>query len=319
MTIMSDAKKALDLTEAYVRDVALPNLDLQVPELMPYVALGLVGNGSECFGYDDEISRDHDWGVDFFVWVSSNDAEAIDKLADWKSRLFKDYSPRHLREKSNYGAATSVMSVGDFYRSIIGLEDAPQSIQQWMRIPEESLAMATNGRMLYDAPGEFTRIREQLLRYYPEDLRLKRIATACMLAAQAGQYNFPRMAKRADVVTMRLCLQRFIDQVERLAFLLNRAYRPYYKWTYRALGELSILGKELAEEIKELSLAHLDASAELGVTEERIERVCKLIERELQIQNLSESHDSFIQPHGESVFAKIQDPMLKSLPITYEI
>ena len=231
---MSDAKKALDLTEAYVRDVALPNLDLQVPELMPYVALGLVGNGSECFGYDDEISRDHDWGVDFFVWVSSNDAEAIDKLADWKSRLFKDYSPRHLREKSIYGAATSVMSVGDFYRSIIGLEDAPQSIQQWMRIPEESLAMATNGRMLYDAPGEFTRIREQLLRYYPEDLRLKRIATACMLAAQAGQYNFSRMAKRADVVTMRLCLQRFIDQVERLAFLLNRAYRPYYKWTYRA-------------------------------------------------------------------------------------
>ena len=65
------------------------------------------------------------------------------------------------------------MSVGDFYRSIIGLEDVPQSIQQWMRIPEESLAMATNGRVLYDAPGEFTRIREQLLRYYPEDLRLK--------------------------------------------------------------------------------------------------------------------------------------------------
>ena len=87
---MNDAKKALDLTEAYVRDVALPNLDFQAPELMRYVALGLVGNGSECFGYDDEISRDHDWGVDFFVWVSSDDAEAIDKLADWKSRLFKD-------------------------------------------------------------------------------------------------------------------------------------------------------------------------------------------------------------------------------------
>ena len=55
------------------------------------------------------------------------------------------------------------------------------------------------------------------------------------------------------------------------------------------------------------------------MTEERIERVCKLVEKELQIQGLSESHDSFIQPHGESVFAKIQDPMLKSLPITYEI
>ena len=64
---MGDEKKALDLTEAYVRDVALPNLDLQAPELMPYVALGLVGNGSECFGYDDEISRDHDWGGGRFL------------------------------------------------------------------------------------------------------------------------------------------------------------------------------------------------------------------------------------------------------------
>ena len=30
------------------------------------IAVGLVGHGSECFGFDDEVSRDHDFGV---LWI----------------------------------------------------------------------------------------------------------------------------------------------------------------------------------------------------------------------------------------------------------
>lgn len=315
----SGAERALDLTEAYVRDVALPSLEASLPHCMSHVALGLVGNGSECFGYDDAVSRDHDWGVDFFVWVPAGDVAMLGQLADWRAHLLEEHRPMHVREQSAYGARTSVMTVEDFYSSLIGVGACPQTVQQWARIPEENLAMAVNGRVFFDGPGEFTKVRDDLLGYLPEDLRLKRIATACMLAAQAGQYNFSRMARRDDVVTMRLCLQRFIDQVERLAFLLNRTYRPYYKWVFRAMSELPILGGELAGEVKALSLANLGNPAEVDAAQGRIEHMCELIEDELREQNLSECDDSFIQPHGESVFSKIADPVLGKIPITFEM
>ena len=61
--------KGLELSRALFRDRAEKELKARFPELFGRLAFGLVGNGSECFGFDDEISRDHDWGADFYVWL----------------------------------------------------------------------------------------------------------------------------------------------------------------------------------------------------------------------------------------------------------
>jgi hypothetical protein len=54
--------KGLDLAEAYYQKHGAPMIESKFGPYVRRIAAGFVGPGSECFGFDDEISRDHDWG-----------------------------------------------------------------------------------------------------------------------------------------------------------------------------------------------------------------------------------------------------------------
>src|SRR5215210_6233207 len=45
------------------REVVLPVLEREFPEETAQTAFGLFGYGSEAYGMDDEVSRDHHWGL----------------------------------------------------------------------------------------------------------------------------------------------------------------------------------------------------------------------------------------------------------------
>ena len=309
--------RGLELSREYFNCTALPSLRESFPELDGRIAAGLAGNGSECFGYDDEISRDHDWGVDFFVWLPEDDAGCIPKLSQWKAELLKSNPPAFPRTESEYGARVGIETAGSFYRSLIGFEKGPSELMEWLRVPEENLAMAVNGEVFIDEPGEFTRTRERLLEFFPEPLRLKRISSSCMTIAQSGQYNFARCTRRGDTVAARNALVIWSDAVIRLAFLLNRRYRPYYKWRFRMLGELPLLGTALTGDLLRVaSLALPDGAAEAV---EIIENVCEKLAGVLRSEGLSNSGDDFFISHGESVREKITDARLRELPAQYDI
>lgn len=59
------------------------------------IAVGMVGEGSDCFGFDDEISKDHDYGIGFCMWLLPEDyrqiGEALQKEYD---RLVTEYYNR---------------------------------------------------------------------------------------------------------------------------------------------------------------------------------------------------------------------------------
>jgi hypothetical protein len=167
--------KGLDLAEAYYREAGLPMIRERFADCEGRLAVGLVGPGSECFGFDDELSRDHDWGPAFCLWLSDDDharvgAELQQAYAGLPP-VFEGFGPRRASPGEEW--RVGVGRTAAFYRRFTGLDRPPERLEEWLRIPEESLATCTNGRVFRDPLGEFTGRREALLAYYPEDIRLK--------------------------------------------------------------------------------------------------------------------------------------------------
>lgn len=285
------------------------------------IAAGLVGDGSECFGYDDDISQDHDWGAAICIWLDRDDYEAyghaLQSEIDALPQAFRGFLARN---KSAWGGGrTGVFEIGQFYRRFTGLDHVPRTLQEWLRIPESNLAAATNGEVFTDGRGEFTRFREGLLAFYPQDIRLQKIAARCMKIAQAGQYNYPRCIARGELVAARMAEAEFIDATISMVFLLNRAYKPFYKWMHRALSGLPILGPEVHLLLSELACdgaAPGDAAACGDRHRKRVQLVevaCALVIEELRRQGLSGSTSDFLLDHGPVVQDKIEDPTIRTL------
>ncbi|BBO85995.1 hypothetical protein DSCO28_65610 [Desulfosarcina ovata subsp. sediminis] len=305
--------KGLELCDAYFQAYGLPMIENGFGELKGRIAAGLVGQGSDCFGFDDEISRDHDWGPGFCLWLDKSDyAAAGDRL-----RAAYEALPRRFREytriKSDWGSnRVGVMKINEFYETYIGRANAPEDPLTWLRIPEENLAACTNGRVFIDAYGQFSSIRKALLDYYPEDVRRKRIAGRLMSAAQSGQYNFARCVRRNTAFASRYALIHFCDDIIRLAFLLNRRYCPFYKWRQSAVRSLPRLGASTSESIQQL-LRDMDTHQ----MESRIEQICSRFVSELRRQGLSDGTSGFLLDHGPIVQARILDERLRQLPVWY--
>lgn len=308
----------LELSRQYYLSIAEPILKRDFPEVSTRIAVGLVGNGSECFGYDDEISRDHDWGIDFFLWVLERDKPILPILQQWKTALFKSHPPSFQRAVSDYGARIGVMTVGDFYASLIGYPNGPEGVSAWRSIPEENLAMSVNGAVFSDPAGAFTTTREKLLLFYPEDLRKKKLAAKCMAIAQTGQYNLRRCYLRQDWVTFRTVLSRFNDSVISTVFLLNKVYRPYYKWAYRKMTELPVLGCKIGALLQSIAKTYGLDKTSYELLDKAISEICALIIEELQHQHLASSDDWFLTTQGEEIQKSILDSQLRSLPAQYE-
>ncbi|MCD8096799.1 MAG: DUF4037 domain-containing protein [Lachnospiraceae bacterium] len=166
-------------------------------------------------------------------------------------------------------------------------------------------------RSLLDAEGSFSSLRAALLSYYPEDVRRRKLAAQCALAAQAGQYNYYRCMRRGEEVSAMIALTKFVEHVQAIIFLLNRRYRPYYKWTQRALEALPVLSRETAPLIRRLTSPD-------GKRAQTIETICAHIIQELKRQGLSDSGSDFLLDHARCIQAGIEDKTLRSAQLFQE-
>lgn len=244
--------KGLELCRGYFREFGEPMLRTGFPDLLPYIAVGLCGAGSECLGYDDEISRDHDFEPGFIIFLPGEDVVGRRRAFELErayAKLPAEYRGVAREKLAPVGGARrGVIRTADFFLDRTGTPDGEMTAERWLSTPEPSLLEATNGEIFFDGYGEVTAIREKLARF-PEDVMRKKLAGNLLLMAQSGQYNYPRCLLHGEEAAAQLAAIEFARAATAAVFLLNGRYQPFYKWTFRAMRSLPTLAltAELAE------------------------------------------------------------------------
>jgi len=301
----------LELSEKYYETYGKKIFHTRFKALMPRIAVGLVGPGSECLGFDDEHSQDHDWGPSFCLWVSQEDYKHYGKdlqaCYDNLPKSFNGFSPR--QESPGEKNRVGVMGIESFYSRYTGLPHPPRTIGEWQRIPEANLAICTNGKVFYDPLGEFTQWRDALLEFYPNELIIKKIANCCMHAGQAGQYNWQRGLLRNDPYSVNVAKNNFCTQIMQLTYLINKKYAPFYKWLYAGFKQLPILTPELLPLMDRLLtsanvFSNTIGNDEWGHQQDLIQQICTLIINQLTTSDMTEQTSPFLIDHVPDILSR---------------
>lgn len=304
--------KGLELSQKYYDTYGRPMIATQFRAVAAQTAAGLVGYGSECLGFDDEISTDHDYGPSFCIWLPREVYIKYGKeMQAAYDALPKDFMGCAARVEEEQGKGrVGVLCLEDFYQEILGRDSVPKTPEEWFSVSEAALATATNGAVFEDPSGTFTGIREGLLAYYPREVWLKKLAESLARAAQAGQYNYARAMKRGERIAAELALAEFVKEAMQIVYLLNRKYAPFYKWMHRGMKELAV-GGEIGDMLALLyqvpdpaaaweGIAPTDYLYHLNTEDGRvlvIEAVCNVLVQILNEMGLSERQDNFLQNH----------------------
>lgn len=275
------------------------------------IAVGLAGRGSECFGFDDESSRDHDFEPGFCLWLTDGDYA---KIGVPLSRAYQSMVGAGAgRHSAMAERRLGVHRIGDFYLRYTGTPGAPESWQQWLSLPGYALSEATNGEVWRDDLGVFSAIRREILTGMPEDVRKKKLAARAVEMAQSGQYNYARCLGHGEEGAAMLALSDFVRAACGMIYLLNRRHMPYYKWMLRGMEALPLLG-DMRPPLEYLLTAENDPDGQatkLGVVED----ICAAVIRALKAQGLTGGDWEYLEPHAFEIMGRIENQQIRALHV----
>ena len=310
----------LKISEVFFEEYGLPMLEKEFPEYKDEIAAGLVGQTSECFGYDDFISRDHDYAPGFCLWLPEELRKKIgDDLQNAYNALpVEEFIVNHrsdvgMAEPSNImtGARShrvGVHSIEEFYYEHTGMTSAPVTTADWLATPQMHLAEAVNGKVFRDPSGVFSSIRNVWEGFYPEDVKKKKVAADLAMAGKTGQFNYYRSIKRGDIGAAYCCVTEFIYKISAALFLLNGRYMPYYKWRFRAMKELTTLNCAAEPLMKLSQMSEEKSSDKINL----IEEISGMVIKELVGRGWSSGHSDYLLDNAKLVMKTISDSEIAS-------
>ena len=243
-----------------------PIVDAHFPGL-PHAA-GLLDSGSEVLGFDDAMSRDHDWGPRAQLFVCEDDftrhkADIRNVLAHELPRTFEGF-PTNFSEPDTTDGGTRwmepaaegpvnhrvvVTTAARFFRDYLDFDPA-QALDtfDWLSFSEQPLRTVTRGPLFQDGIG-LQYVRERL-KYYPRDVWLY-LQAACWQRISQEEHLMGRAGLAGDEVGSALIGARLVRDAMRVCFLLSREYTPYAKWLGTAFRQLQ-LGAALYPALREV-------------------------------------------------------------------
>ena len=310
----------LKISETFFEEYGLPMLEKNFPEYKDNIAAGLVGQTSECFGYDDYISRDHDYEPGFCLWLP----EELKKEIGFDLQKAYDALPVEqfiLNHRADVGMAepsrimtgarshrVGVHSIEEFYYEHTGMTSAPVTTQDWLATPQMHLAEAVNGKVFRDPSGEFSFIRNVWEGYYPENVLKKKVAADLAMAGKTGQFNYDRSVKRGDLGAAYCCVTEFIYKITAALFLLNGRYMPYYKWRFRAMKEFTTLSCVIEPLMKLSQMSEEESKGKVSI----IEEISGEIVKELVKRGWSSGYSDYLLDNAKLVMKTINDTEIAS-------
>ena len=309
--------KGLELAEKYYNEFGVKMIKDEFPDLEGVLAVGLFGSGSDCYGYDDEVSQDHDFEPGFKILLPSE--SVIDSKTEFKlERAYAKLPKEFMGFKRGFvdavgGNRYGVIRTADFFTEKVGDGKGDLSLTAWLKIPSFYLAEATNGKIFRDDLGEVTEIRRKLSAM-PKDILNKRLAGNLLTMAQSGQYNYYRLIKHGEYESSELALVEFIKSALQVLYLLNGKYAPFYKWAFRGLKDLEF-GADMYDDLSSLLFGDNRNEETADGKLFTVECVAEKIIDELKNRSMTSAVCGDLEKHAYSVNDKITDGYIRNLDI----
>jgi hypothetical protein len=229
----------VQLAAAFHRDVVRP--------LLPSIgyAAARLGSGSDVLGYDDAVSRDHDWGCRLTLLVDESSSAVIPEIQRvLAERLPHEYAGHPVRFPVTWDQTEThnveVATVHGFAASRLGVRP-PLDGLDWLTVTGQGVLEVVGGPVFHDETAELGPLRAAL-QWYPPDV--DRFAVACLWSQVAQRMHMVgRTAVRGQDLQSRLLCAQIAGKLTHLAFLVHRQWMPYAKWREARLRTLPDAGQ----------------------------------------------------------------------------
>jgi hypothetical protein len=249
--VSAESITGLALSEKYFLEDVKPILSESFPDLE--YSCGLIGSGSEVLGFDDETSRDHDWGPRLILFLTDTDYADLSVTIDRTLRQNlpvtchgyptsfsnPDSEGVRLMEPNKTGEINhfiEIVTIKQYFSNLLGIDIyAEPGLMDWLSFPQQILLSMQSGGIFHDRLG-LEEVRRKL-DYYPRDIWLYMMASSWQRIGQE-EHLAARARWTGQEIGFSLVASRLVRDIIWLCFLLERKYAPYAKWLEKAFTQL---------------------------------------------------------------------------------